>query len=63
MERVKSEIELTVEEMKEQIKFDLDTYIKGCISLQKEAVDYDYMVLKNTIDQIKYLKNEVDRLI
>lgn len=29
MSRVKSEIELKVEEMKLQIKADLDTYIKG----------------------------------
>ena len=29
--RVKSDIELKVEEMKLQIKADLDTYIKGCV--------------------------------
>ena len=38
MSRVKGEIELKVEEMKLQIKADLDTYIKGCVSLQKKTV-------------------------
>lgn len=59
----KSEIELKVKEMKLQIKTDLDTYIKGCVSLQKNAVNYDNMVLENAIQQIEYLKREVDRLI
>lgn len=63
MSRIKSEIELKVEEMKLQIKADLDTYIKGCISLQKNAVNYDYMILENAIQQIECLKEEVDRLI
>lgn len=63
MSRCKSEIELKVEEMKLQIKTDLDTYIKGCVSLQKNAVNYDNMVLENTIQQIEYLKREVDRLM
>lgn len=63
MSRGKSEIELKVEEMKLQIKTDLDIYIKGCVSLQKNAVNYDNMVLENTIQQIEYLKREVDRLI
>lgn len=63
MSRCKSEIELKVEEMKLQIKTDLDTYIKGCVSLQKNAVNYDNMVLENTIQQIEHLKREVDRLI
>lgn len=63
MSRGKSEIELKVEEMKLQIKTDLDTYIKGCVSLQKNAVNYDNMVLENTIQQIEHLKREVDRLI
>lgn len=63
MSRGKSEIELKIEEMKLQIKTDLDTYIKGCVSLQKNAVNYDNMVLKNAIQQIEYLKREVDRLI
>ncbi len=48
MSRGKSEIELKVEEMKLQIKTDLDIYIKGCVSLQKNAVNYDNMVLENT---------------
>lgn len=63
MSRGKSEIELKVEEMKLQIKADLDAYIKDCVSLQKNAVNYDNMVLENTIQQIKHLKREVDRLI
>ena len=63
MSRVKSEVELKVEEMKLQIKADLDTYIKGCVSLQKNAVNYDNMILENAIQQIEYLKREVDRLI
>ena len=63
MSRGKSEIELKVEEMKLQLKTDLDIYIKGCVSLQKNAVNYDNMVLENTIQQIEYLKREVDRLI
>lgn len=63
MSRCKSEIELKVEEMKLQIKTDLDTYIKGCVSLQKNAVNYDNMVLENAIQQIEYLKREVDRLM
>lgn len=63
MSRGKSEIELKVEEMKLQIKTDLDIYIKGCVSLQKNAVNYDNMVLETTIQQIEYLKREVDRLI
>lgn len=63
MSRGKSEIELKVEEMKLQIKADLDAYIKDCVSLQKNAVNYDNMVLENTIQQIEYLKKEVDRLI
>lgn len=63
MSRGKSEIELKVEEMKLQIKADLDAYIKDCVSLQKNAVNYDNMVLENTIQQIEYLKREVDRLI
>lgn len=49
--------------MKLQIKADLDTYIKGCVSLQKNAVNYDNMILENAIQQIEYLKREVDRLI
>lgn len=63
MSRGKSEIELKVEEMKQQIKADLDAYIKDCVSLQKNAVNYDNMVLENTIQQIEHLKREVDRLI
>jgi hypothetical protein len=63
MSRGKSEIELKVEEMKLQIKADLDAYIKDCVSLQKNAVNYDNMVLENTIQQIEHLKREVDRLI
>lgn len=63
MSRGKSEIELKVEEMKLQIKADLDAYIKDCVSLQKNAVNYDNMVLKNAIQQIEHLKREVDRLI
>jgi len=63
MARVKSEIELKVEEMKLQIKADLDTYIKGSVSLQKNAVNYDNMILENAIQQIECLKREVDRLI
>ena len=63
MSRIKSEIELKVEEMKLQIKADLDTYIKACVSLQKEAIDYDNMILENSIQQIECLKKEVDRLI
>lgn len=63
MSRCKSEIELKVEEMKLQIKADLDAYIKGCVSLQKNAVNYDNMVLENAIQQIEHLKREVDRLI
>lgn len=63
MSRAKSKIELKVEEMKLQIKADLDTYIKGCVSLQKEAVNYDNMILENAIQQIECLKKEVDRLI
>lgn len=59
MSRVKSEIELKVEEMKLQIKADLDTYIKGCVSLQKNAVNYDNMILENAIQQMEYLKREV----
>ena len=62
MARVKSEIELKVE-MKLQIKADLDTYIKGSVSLQKNAVNYDNMILENAIQQIECLKREVDRLI
>lgn len=53
MSRVKSEIELKVEEMKLQIKADLDTYIKGCVSLQKNAVNYDNMILENAILKTK----------
>lgn len=60
MSRGKSEIELKVEEMKLQIKADLDAYIKDCVSLQKNAVNYDNMVLENTIQQIEHLKREVD---
>ena len=63
MSRIKSEIELKVEEMKLQIKADLDTYKKGCVSLQKNAVNYDNMILENTIQQIECLKEEVDRLL
>lgn len=63
MSRGKSEIELKVEEMKLQIKADLDAYIKGCLSLQKNAVNYDNMVLENAIQQIEHLKRKVDRLI
>ncbi len=63
MSRGKSEIELKVEEMKLQIKADLDAYIKDCVSLQKNAVNYDNMVLENAIQQIEHLKREVDRLI
>lgn len=63
MSRVKSEIELKVEEMKLQIKADLDTHLKGCVSLQKNAVNYDNMILENAIQQIECLKREVDRLI
>ena len=63
MSRGKREIELKVEEMKLQIKADLDAYIKDCVSLQKNAVNYDNMVLENTIQQIEHLKREVDRLI
>ena len=63
MSRVKSEIELKVEEMKLQIKADLDIYIKGCMSLQKNAVNYDNMILENAIQQIECLKREVDILI
>lgn len=61
--RVKSDIELKVEEMKLQIKADLDTYIKGCVSLKKNAVNYDDMILENAIQQIECLKEKVDRLI
>lgn len=63
MSRGKSEIELKVEEMKLQIKADLNAYIKDCVSLQKNAVNYDNMVLENAIQQIEHLKREVDRLI
>lgn len=63
MSRGKSEMELKVEEMKLQIKTDLDAYIKDCVSLQKNAVNYDNMVLENAIQQIEHLKREVDRLI
>lgn len=63
MSKVKSEIELKVEEMKLQIKTDLDTYIRSCVSLQKNAVNYDNMILENAIQQIECLKREVDRLI
>ena len=63
MSRGKSEIELKVEEMKLQIKAALDAYIKDCVSLQKNAVNYDNMVLGNAIQQIEHLKREVDRLI
>ena len=63
MSRIKSEIELKVDEMKLQIKADLDTYIKGCVSLQKNAVNYDNMILENAIQQIECLKEEVDRLL
>lgn len=49
--------------MKLQIKTDLDAYIKDCVSLQKNAVNYDNMVLENAIQQIEHLKREVDRLI
>lgn len=63
MSRGKSEIELKVEEMKLQIKADLDAYRKDCVSLQKNAVNYDNMVLENAIQQIEHLKREVDRLI
>lgn len=63
MSRGKSEIELKVEEMKLQIKADLDAYIKGCVLLQKNAVNYDNMVLENAIQQIEHLKREVDRLL
>ena len=63
MSRGKSEIELKVEEMKLQIKADLDAYIKDCVSLQKNAVNYDNMVLENAIQQIEHLKREVYRLI
>lgn len=63
MSRGKSEIELKVEEMKLQIKAYLDVYIKDCVSLQKNAVNYDNMVLENAIQQIEHLKREVDRLI
>lgn len=63
MSRGKSEIELKVEEMKLQIKAYLDAYIKDCVSLQKNAVNYDNMVLENAIQQIEHLKREVDRLI
>ncbi len=63
MSRVKSEIEVKVEEMKLQIKADLDTYIKDCVSLQKNAVNYDNMILENAIQQIECLKRKVDRLI
>lgn len=59
MSRGKSEIELKVEEMKLQIKADLDAYIKDCVSLQKNAVNYDNMVLENAIQQIEHLKREV----
>lgn len=61
--RVKSDIELKVEEMKLQIKADLDTYIKCCVSLKKNAVNYDDMILENAIQQIECLKEKVDRLI
>lgn len=61
--RVKSDIELKVEEMKLQIKADLDTYIKDCVSLKKNAVNYDDMILENAIQQIECLKEKVDRLI
>lgn len=63
MSRIKSEIELKIDEMKLQIKNDLDTYINGCIALQKNAVNYDNMILENMIQQINYLKSEVDRLM
>lgn len=63
MSRGKSEIELKVEEMKLQIKTDLDAYTKDRVSLQKNAVNYDNMVLENAIQQIEHLKREVDRLI
>lgn len=63
MSKVKSEIELKVEEMKLQIKTDLDSYIRSCVSLQKNAVNYDNMILENAIQQIECLKREVDRLI
>lgn len=58
-----SEVELAVEEMKLQIKDDLDTYIRGCILLKKKAINADNMILDNTIVQIEYLKDEVDRLM
>ena len=63
MLRVKSEIELKVEEIKLRIKNDLDTYIKECISLQKNAINYDNMILENAIQQIECIKEDVDRLI
>ena len=60
---MKSEVELAVDEMKLQIKDDLDTYIRGCISLKKKAINADNMKLDNIIVQIEYLKDEVDRLM
>lgn len=59
MSRVKSEIELKVEEMKLQIKADLDTYIKGCVSLQKNAVNYDNMILENAINKLNVSKERL----
>lgn len=48
----KSAIELKVDEIKLQIKVDLDTYIKKCVLLQKDAINYDSMILENATQQI-----------
>lgn len=60
---MKSGIEIEIEELKRQIKDDLNTYKEKCMLLQKDTKDYDYMILDNTVVQLGYLQDEVDRLI
>lgn len=63
MGRQKSKIESSVEEIKQLIKSDLDKYIAYCTTLQKDASDYDYMILENAVEQIAYLKQRANKLI